>query len=298
MIVTTLIRDAVSGAKNTISEQKFACLVVVKEVRAITLRKQLGRIRMSINIEPVLGEIMNYFVAIGRSTFAKDATDEASLHNGLLLILAGRGLAEIKIVNGQPVWKAAGQLVERFNQPEKPVDFSVLSESPIDNISAPAMNGSLRIILDAYVDHAKMQREASATSEAIETGTTENAGHDLMLLVLAGSRKARFERIDEGGGFRWIATPALINEFNSEMTGKESEEIRIDSTLSEVAEYWYILSKESAGGVAPPRSGVNFITVQMMEMDGRAIAYRDFDGALAWKASDEFRREWEDDSDE
>src|SRR5882757_6394306 len=101
----------------------------------MTPRKQLGKNLMSINIEPVLGEIMNYFVAIGRSTFAKDATDQAGLRNGLLLILAGRGLAAIKSVNGQPVWKAADQLVGRFNQPEKPVDFSVLSAPPIENIS-------------------------------------------------------------------------------------------------------------------------------------------------------------------
>jgi hypothetical protein len=194
----------------------------------------------------------------------------------LLLVLAGKGLAKLEM---QPVWVPAERLVNAFQKVGEPIKLSKLTGHDGEPFAPPKMAGSLKIIIAELMDRAR-------TGQSPGGGLPDNLTPDLTLLTLAGLGKAKCV-IDLGNELVWTASIELVRQFNEMATGQSTIGLRMDDDLSHMAGCWYKLSKAQFPGHHQDKDIVSLAMLQGCEIDGDAIAYKDFDGALAWKALEE-----------
>ena len=240
------------------------------------------------NIDASLKSIMDPLLTIARGTFAKD-WDEDTLINTTLLTWAGMGL--VHYVCGQKglTWFPTKLLTEASKQPRMPFDLTPLMAPPTELSNKPHMTGSLRLIIEAIVE-IKRRQEPELTNEN---------NFDAMVFALAGKGMASLNDVLSDKPI-WWASPDLVDQFESmkaELCGKVSNrktEIILDDLLQGVTPLWGQLAETQLGKKLPKRKTA-ILTLLVQELAGDAIAYMDEKGRLAWKASDEFRREFEED---
>ena len=230
---------------------------------------------MSLNIEPRLQIIIDDHLSVARQTFAKDDPDTKRSAVSILLMLAGQGLAKMEIGGGGPVWVAAEDLAAGSHRPAKPLDISSRSGCSRNQPMGPKMTGSMKIVLAEFVNQARKKSAASGDSG-------DQITEDYVLLTLAGLGSACWH-MDPTGEPVWVPTIDGIEQFNELGTGKAAG-IRMDDTLTQVAGFFRQLGQMRFGSGAPATL-INLAMLHTFEIGGDAVAYRDLDGALAWKAS-------------
>jgi hypothetical protein len=177
-----------------------------------------------------------------------------------------------------------------------------------EQTSAPRILGSLELAIAALREHSQTLR--SGASNIVEITSEET------LLALAGSGRARLVS-GAGGGFVWVPSIVLLREFESLVVEKEPKEgiretskqkyertrtkkrlnrkrrIRMDDLFTHHVRNLYKDMRLHFPGIPLDHDFVAISALIRHEMAGEAIAYRDSDGHLTWKASEDFRREYE-----
>lgn len=142
-------------------------------------------------------------------------------------------------------------------------------------------------------------------------GTPEECAMDLALLSLAGLGYARLT-LHQNGDAVWVPDASLLLHFKTIASGEQSVDVseadaglKADCptdakrrTLVRMDECLRAFIQRSFGRAKAEESHNDFNKhlLQILithELNGEAIAYKDFDGELAWKASDEFRQKFE-----
>jgi hypothetical protein len=225
---------------------------------------------MSINnLEPQLQQIMDHIIAGRRQRFAKNEPAEGELRNDLLEFLVGEGLAEVQIRGGKPIWVATDRLAKTLRGEQ--IDLSTIVHGNAgETVDQPKLPGSLKIMLTAFIDHAR--KEQSARGEEPDKVTV-----DEMLRILAGSGKARLMPGPDGK-LVWVPSPGAFEEFNEMVFGHRTIEIRTDDVLKHMAQNLYELSKALTEGADVSKDVASLAMLQSLETAGDAIAYRDLDG--------------------
>jgi hypothetical protein len=165
------------------------------------------------------------------------------------------------------------------------------------------MSPSLKLAIAEIVDHCLLSDE-----EADRRITPA-----LALLILAGKGQAELELVDKGvvwlpgvelllnfksvtaeGGFRSQGGGALVlggaKVKHGVVKSKYRNKLRMDALLKDLTKYCYKASRKTVPGIG--RDAASIIVLIGAEAHGDAIAYKDADGHLAWKASDKFVREY------
>jgi hypothetical protein len=235
---------------------------------------------MSLNIEPRLQIVIDAHLAIARQTFVKDVPDTESLATSILLMLAGRRLAKLEVANGKPVW-VAGKDLARADKllGSKPLALSSLCRGSGDEPRGAKMSGSMKIVLAEFVNQARNKSAASADSK-------DQITEDYVLLTLAGLGSACWHK-DPTGEPVWVPTISGIEQFN-ELSTSEATGIRMDETLTEVAGFFSQFGQRQFGSELDMAS-TKLAMLHTLEIGGDAVAYKDFDGVLAWKASEQMQ---------
>jgi hypothetical protein len=236
---------------------------------------------MKVRIEPRLSETMNTMIAVRRIT--ENDMDEDAMRDDLLKFFSEEGLAEIQTQDGKPIWVATERLKQTFTGDQSDL-FALMCEGAVEEASRARVTGSLGIILVECVDLAKKKQSAAGMSP-------EKITKDLLLLILSGSGKARLMSEDDGE-MVWMASSEVFAEFNDILLGEKVGGLRMDDVLKAKAKHYYVGLKSSAEGVRVSKTTASCSMLQALERRGAAIAYRDTDGALAWKASDELQRDF------
>jgi hypothetical protein len=78
-----------------------------------------------------------------------------------------------------------------------------------------------------------------------------------------------------------------IKQFNELNTGKATG-IRMDDTLTQVAGFFKQLGQRQFGSDLD-MAATKLAMLHTLEIGGDAVAYKDFDGVLAWKASEQMQ---------
>jgi hypothetical protein len=89
----------------------------------------------------------------------------------------------------------------------------------------------------------------------------------------------------------WLASIEPVQEFNEASAGKKAFSLRMDDTLTGVAEFGCELGQAKVGS-GVPIDAIKLALLQSLEVAGEAVAYQDFDGALAWKASEGMQKDF------
>ena len=238
------------------------------------------------NIEPSLQSFLEPYITMGRATFARD-TDDETLTNTALLTFAGMGLVKAVVANGETIWVKTEKLKEVEKTPPAPVDLSPFIEAPVEGGGEPEMSNSLRLILEDLISTGKKEQPELAKNITINS----------TLLLLAGQGLASFVEVPDDRRV-WVAHSDLIDHFElgrdgiASLAGRRGAEISMDAVLKYVTKQFYKMSKARFGGALSRRQAkINALLV--LEMGNEAIAYKDDQGRLAWKASDELRKSLE-----
>jgi hypothetical protein len=109
---------------------------------------------------------------------------------------------------------------------------------------------------------------------------------DYVLLTLAGLGSACWH-MDPTGEPVWVPTIDGIKQFNELSTGKATG-IRMDDTLTQVAGFFKQLGQRQFGSDLDMTS-TKLAMLHTLEIGGDAVAYKAFDGVLAWKASEQMQ---------
>jgi hypothetical protein len=237
------------------------------------------------NIEPSLQSFMDRHITIARATFGKDLDDDV-LTNTTLLTFAGMGLAKCVFEGGDPTWVRTDRLVELEKTPAMPVDLTPFMATPVDQGNAPQMTESLRIIIADMIEIGQQTHPERA----------ENITVDSTLLYLAGQELASFMEAPDKKWI-WRASPRLIDYYemgegiDSLAMGRRPK-IKTDDLLKSLSKSF---SKKARAdfGYNLPRRVATILTLLSLEVGGQAIVYIDEEGRLAWKASDNLRRDFE-----
>jgi hypothetical protein len=179
--------------------------------------------------------------------------------------------------DGEPVWIASENLAASSQVSAKSLDLVPLLGGAGKEPSQPKLTGSLKIILADFVNRARNEHLARGEN-------ADNITEDLVLLMLAGSGKACW-LMDPTGEPVWLASIEGVQEFNEASAGKKAFSIRMDETLTGVAQFGCDLGQAKVGSDLP-MDAIKLALLQSLEIAGEAVAYKDFDGALAWKASE------------
>jgi hypothetical protein len=175
--------------------------------------------------------------------------------------------------------------------------------------SAPSILGSLQLAIAAIREHSQTLR-TSSNNNSVEITSEET------LLAFAGSGRARLVP-SPGGGTVWVPSIALLLEFESLIVEKEPKyvtgealkekyartrakgrlnrkrRIRMDDLFKHHMKHLYKLMRLQFPGIPLDHDSVAISALIRHELAGEAGAYKDSDGCLAWKASEDFRREYE-----
>jgi hypothetical protein len=241
------------------------------------------KINMPINIELRLRETMSDMLAVRRLT--ENGSDEEALWEELFNHLREEGLAEIQVEDGKPILVAAERFKRSFSNNRSDL-FELMCSGVVEEAIFAQLTGSLSIILAECVDRArKEQCDAGRDPEKITA--------DLVLLVLAGTGKARL-MLKNNDEMVWMPSPELFAEYNDDIiVNARAGGMRMDDTLKALAKDYYVANKLSPKEFKMSEL-VRYSMMQIFEIRGSAIAYRDCDGALAWKATEELQKKFAD----
>jgi hypothetical protein len=138
----------------------------------------------------------------------------------------------------------------------------------------------MKIVLAEFLNQARKKALAS-------DGGADQITEDHVLLTLAGLGSACWH-MDPTGEPVWVPTMDGIEQFNELSAGKAIG-IRLDDTLTEVAGFFNQLGQTRfESGV--PAALTNLVMLHTLEIGGDAVAYKDLDGVLAWKASERMQQ--------
>jgi hypothetical protein len=221
---------------------------------------------------------MDRKMVIARATFAKD-TDEQVLRNTMLLHFAGLGFARAEHTSSGLTWVGTELLEELEKGPTRPFDLTPLmttNETKGDN--APRMTGSLRLIIADIIALGKQQHAGWAEQNTV----------DFILLLLAGKGLVS-NAMDQAGNWIWCANPQLIDEYQTG-GGPRKPKLIMDETLKGIQKALTQLVEVETGCKVPKRMST-IVGLTQQELHGLAVAYKDSEGRLAWRASEESQRE-------
>ncbi len=231
------------------------------------------------NIDPQLLQIMD-LIAGPRETPATNEPAENAFRNDMLEFLFGQGWAEMRVREGKRIWVATASLPEALRG-EQIEPSSHMPNNAGEPAGEPAgqstceqkLTGSLEIMMAAFMDHAR--NEWLARGEDSKEVTA-----DRMLRMLAKLGKVRL-RPDPEGELVWVPSPEAFEDFNDIIFGHRTIGIRTDDVLKHMAQNLFELGEaDVCDDVA------SLAMLQALEVAGDAIAYRDSDGALAWRVSE------------
>jgi hypothetical protein len=234
------------------------------------------------NIEPSLQSFLEPYIAMGRATFARD-TDDQTLTKTALLTFAGMGLVKAMVTNGETIWVKTEKMKEVEKTPPAPIDLSPFMAASVEEGGEPEMSNSLRLIVEDIISAGQKNQPELA----------DNITIDSTLLLLAGQGLASFVDVPDDRRV-WVAHSDLIDHFELGRDGiaslavRRGAEIRMDAVLKYVTKQFYKMSKASGGALSRRVAKIN--TLLILEMGNEAIAYKDDQGYLAWKASGELRQ--------
>jgi hypothetical protein len=228
---------------------------------------------------------LNHWIGLARRAFAKEQVVQKIVQNEVLMFFAGLGLANIKNpTSDNPIWVAAqSSVVDEYIGD----NFSAVFEQYFAN--RRKVLPSLNIILAEIIARISLNQPASKA---------EGRTRDEVMLWLAGTHFTQLVPDNRNDTLIWAPFDDLACYFGSaewrasirmpkpgQLTFLSPRKlvdpfgIRADCTLSATLND----IRESMGRDAA------FGHLLAMETHGDAIAYRDFDGGLAWKAAREFR---------
>jgi hypothetical protein len=243
-----------------------------------------------INIDRSLQSILDPLLTIARGTFAKNGDDE-SLVATALLTFSGMGLATMIPGQNGPTWVPTPLLIEQSKEPAGPIDLtSFMAECVASNHKADElkMTGSLRLIIQDIVD-AKRQEQPELT---------EREYIDAIMMSFGGQGLVSFDTFKDGDDM-WAATPELLDQFESIRDGLSGRlakyrrsKIRLGDRLEELIKFTCNMLIARFGKRVNKRE-VTLAFLLAHERAGNVIAYKDDEGHLAWKASDEMLRSYE-----
>jgi hypothetical protein len=228
---------------------------------------------------------MDRNINIARATFAKDVDLEVST-NTTLLTFAGMGLAKCVFEGDYQTWVRTELLVELETMPTTPLDLTPFMIEVATEENVPHMTKSLRLIIADIVENGRQTRPEYA----------ENITVDSTLLGLAGlGLVSSLEALD--GKWIWVAKPELVDRFKmgggvDSLAMRRRPEIRTDDVLMTVIKCFCKMARARSGRSLSKRVAT-ISTLLSLESGGDAIAYKDDDGQLAWKASENLRRQFE-----
>ena len=238
------------------------------------------------NIEPSLKSFLEPYITMGRATFARD-TDDETLTNTALLTFAGMGLVKAVVANGETIWVKTEKLKEVEKTPPAPVDLSPFMEAPVEKSGEPEMSNSLRLIVEDIITIGRKNQPELAENMTVDSTLLGLAGQGLVLFVDGPDDKCV-----------WVAHADLIDHFDlgrdgiASFASRRRAEIRVDAALKNVTKEYYKMSKALFDGGYSKRA-VKIYTLLTLEMNGEAVAYKDDQGCLAWKASGDLRKSFE-----
>lgn len=243
-----------------------------------------------------LQDILKRLLASAQETFEK-AIDVDEVGLSLLVFLAGVGWAKINnSPSSKQTWMAADEVIQAVQDKSGGKDllmeFLQAKNSPLAN--APTILPSLQSILSELIVAARQGSRFASQSDATI--------RDLILLTLAGMDQARLIPNQTGDEFIWAATLSLLKNYLSSpgpttlkaMSGKsasesEDDDLRMDEMLEQCVKCIEPTYDLIVNGGLDGHLGALAVLV-IMEAAGDAIAYKDADGILAWRASEEFER--------
>ena len=233
------------------------------------------------NIDPQLLQIMD-LIAGPRETPATNEPAENAFRNDMLEFLFGQGWAEMRVREGKRIWVATASLPEALRG-EQIEPSSHMRNNAGEPAGEPAgqstceqkLTGSLEIMMAAFMDHARNERLARGEEP-------EEVTADRMLRMLARLGKVRL-RPDPEGELVWVPSPEAFEDFNDIIFGHRTIGIRTDDVLKHMAQNLYELGEAHTIGADVCDDVASLAMLQGLEVAGDAIAYRDSDGALAWR---------------
>jgi hypothetical protein len=154
------------------------------------------------------------------------------------------------------------------------------------------LTGNRKVIIDdspePWFDIVLAEFVNQARKKALDSdGCADQITEDCVLLTLAGLGSACWH-LDPTGEPVWVPTMDGIEQFNELGAGKAAG-IRMDNTLTEVAGFFRQLGQRQFGSDLDMAS-TKLAMLHTLEIGGDAIAYKDFDGVLAWKASEQMQQ--------
>jgi hypothetical protein len=240
-------------------------------------------------------------------------SDEMDYEGSALLVLAGLGGARLEDNNGgTPIWVSMpnmkdiefAMLRELKLLRDRACNDSVTIERPFDVIIEPilksfdeearfgirgtkastiveiAMAPSLKLAIAEIVDHCLLSE-----LELVDKGVVWLPGAELLLKLKSVTAEGGLT--SQGGG---ALVPGGAKGKRDVVKSKYRNNLRMDARLEDLTKYCYKASRQELPGIG--RDVASIIVLIGAEVHGDAIAYKDADGHLAWKASDKFVREY------
>ncbi len=230
------------------------------------------------NIDPSLQSFLRDLLVTARGTFAKESSEE-DLTNSLLLVLAGMGLARTAhIKRGCVHWLPTEKLNKLRKEPNFVIDLTPFMVKPDQNGQAQ-MTGSLRLIIEHLIATGLKERPELA----------KNATVDSTLLALAGQGLASFTEMPDSR-WLWVASEDLLHSYyhggkGINALGKERRpKIKMDAALEFVFDNFCKMVSARLGCKVNQRLTL-IAALRLFELNGEAIAFKDGEGQLAWKAA-------------
>src|SRR5690242_9367932 len=179
---------------------------------------------MSPKMEPTLRKFIDWNVVTARTTFAKD-TDEQTLRNTMLLLLAGRGFAKLEHTGAGGQWVRTEALMELEKAPNRPFDsatFMSATTTKTDNLLN--MTGSLRLFIIDLIAIGKRQH----------AGWAEANDENIIMLTLAGKGLVSLRTL-QNDAWIWHANVPLIDDY-SLGGGTRRPKIILDDVLKNIVQ--------------------------------------------------------------
>jgi hypothetical protein len=248
-----------------------------------------------------LQNIMNRLVGVARVVIPDNQWGAETLRNSFLLLLAGHGLVKLELSpTGEPTWSATEELIEADNSREAGQPIMKELFVPSANNRDIDIMPSLHIVIEAMLPKGPL------CVLSINKDDKRNK-EERVLLLLAGLSLAVL--MPQGNGdLAWAGTPQLLLAYNAykernpqgdlsqdsewgELTliVRSNSKVRMDDLLTEDAQMWHKIAYAETG-IKLDKQVTAMTGMMSAETIGDAVAYRDFDGQIAWKASERYRR--------
>jgi hypothetical protein len=228
------------------------------------------------NIDPALEKIMRPLIKKMQETITEGESDEQTLWNLLWLFAVSKWVTLEEDKDGLPVWRATDQLPKRVKLPLNVIPFP--GSGAVDADEAPRVATSLQIIIDASI----VCSDSNLTLLAF-------VGKGLAQLVSDAQRRLVYVPTTEL--LRNVANdPAQWGGLSG---GGDAPAWRVDELLREIIGLFVQDAKELGAADGDEIEATNVagaVILPLMELHGEAVAYRDADGRLAWRATEKLYR--------